>query len=128
MLNVYCRRVADYFAFGITTSDPCKVMKVDMKSGRWLVSSAIVAAVGLYRHWDTLSLIFLALLLFTAAIRFWVAVSAPGFERRVANMKPEQSGLYPISRRLNANDGAKTPLIWCGRRRRTKRSTEWRPG
>src|SRR3954467_13343766 len=65
-------------------------MKVEMKWGRWLVSSAIVAAVGFYRHWDTLSLVFLGLLLFTAAIRVWVAVSAPGFERRVANMKPEQ--------------------------------------
>ena len=65
-------------------------MKVEMKWGRWLGFTAVLVAVGFYRHWDTLSLVCLGVLLFTGAIRLWVAVSAPGFERRVAQWPPEQ--------------------------------------
>jgi len=65
-------------------------MKVEIKWGRWLICAAVAAAFGFYRHWDKLSLIVLGVLLFTGAIRLWVAISAPEFERRIAKMSPEQ--------------------------------------
>ena len=65
-------------------------MKVETKWGRWLICAAVALGFGFYRHWDTLSLIVLSMLLFTGVIRLWVAVSAPGFERRVAKMSPKQ--------------------------------------
>src|SRR5512138_714705 len=65
-------------------------MKVEMKWGRWLGFTAVLIAVAFHRHWDTLSLVCLGVLLFTGALRLWFAVSAPGFERRVALWPPEQ--------------------------------------
>ncbi len=78
-------------------------MKVEMKWGRWLGCTAVLVAVGFYRHWDTLSLVCLGVLVFTGAIRLWVAVSASGFERRVAGWRPEarerfRAGLPEVER------------------------------
>ncbi len=65
-------------------------MKVEMKWGRWLICTVILVAAGFYWHWDKLSVALLGILLFTGAIRLWIVLSAPGFERRVASMPPEQ--------------------------------------
>ncbi|MEK7779939.1 MAG: hypothetical protein AAB370_00390 [Verrucomicrobiota bacterium] len=69
-------------------------MKVEMKWTRWLVCAALALAFCFYRRWDTLSLVIFGIIIFTGTIRVWVAVSAPGFEQRVAKMKPEQRELF----------------------------------
>ena len=65
-------------------------MKVEMKWGRWLACAALAVGFCFYRHWDTWSLVVLGVILFLGAIRVWIALSAPGFEARVARMTPKQ--------------------------------------
>ncbi len=65
-------------------------MKVEMKWGRWLAATGVFLAIALFTHWSTISLVALGLVAFTGAIRVWIMFSAPGFERRVAKMPPEQ--------------------------------------
>lgn len=65
-------------------------MKVEMKWGRWLTAAAVVLAIAFFTRWSTISLVALGLLAFTGAIRVWIVFTAPGFERRVAKMPPEQ--------------------------------------
>jgi len=65
-------------------------MRVEMKWGRWLICAVIAVALGFYRRWDSLAVVVLSVLVITGVLRLWVARSAPGLERRIAKMTPDQ--------------------------------------